>query len=180
MPARQISDEEDRWIQQQIQTVRFIESIYNDPKLNKKAKALIKEKYPALQIPDYDIETNVERRLAKDKEEREAEKERKAREEEDARIAKMRDETQKKHSFTSEAMKKLEDLMVERNIGDYEAAALLMSSKEPKASEPTYSSPTWDFDKRDGFAEIAKDPERWGRNEIMRAIHNDQERARNG
>ena len=176
---RTITDEEDRWLQQQVQTVRFIESVYNDPKLNKKAKALIKEKYPNLQIPDYDIEQHVEARLNRDKEERDALEMKKKRDEEDEHYKKLRKETQDRHKFTDEAMTKLEKMMVDRNIGDYEAAALLMSSKEPKLSEPTYHSHTWDYNKPDNFAEIAKDPEAWGRKEIERAIFADQERARN-
>lgn len=176
---RQISDEEDRWLQQQVQTVRFIESIYNDPKLTRKAKALIKEKYPNLPIPDYDIEHNVESRLAKEREEREAEREAARRREEDEKFQKARADTQKKHGFTDEAMKKLEDMMVERNIGNYEDAAVLMAAREPKTSEPTYADNRFNFDKAQGFADIAKDPEAWGRREILNAIQTDQERSRN-
>ena len=177
---RQLSDEEYNFLQGRRQVADFVESIYNDPQLTREAKSLIKKKYPNLQIPDYDIENRVEQRLTKDREEREAEKAKKAREEEDARFKKLRKETQDKYHFTDEAMTRLEQLMVDRNIGDYEAGAMLMSSKEPKASDATIDSHFYNFDKQQGFAEIAKDPEAWGRQEIMNAIRKDQDRARNG
>ena len=60
---RQVSDEEYAFLQNKRMTADFVESIYNDPKLNKEAKRLIKSKYPNLPIPDYDMEQQMERRL---------------------------------------------------------------------------------------------------------------------
>lgn len=177
---RQLTDEEYNFLQARRQVADFVESIYNDPQLNREAKALIKKKYPNLQIPDYDIEARVEERLTKDREERETAEQAKRRQEEDARFQKMRKDTQDKYGFTDDAMTRLENLMVERNIGDYEAGAALMASKEPKPSDATYDNHFYHFDKQDTFKEIAKDPEAWGRGEIMKAIRTDQERARNG
>jgi hypothetical protein len=177
---RQLTDEEYNFLQARRQVADFVESIYNDPQLNREAKSLIKKKYPNLQIPDYDIESRLDERLNKDKEERQAIEERKRREAEEQKFAKMRATTQKKHGFTDEAMGRLEQMMIDRNIGDYEAGAALMATKEPKASDPTYGDGRWNIEKKEGFAEIAKDPEAWGRNEIMRAIHTDQDRQRNG
>lgn len=177
---RQIADEEYAFLQGRKQVADFVESIWNDPALAKEAKALVKKKYPQLQIPDYDIETRVEQRLDKDKQDRE-ERERKAREdEEDRRQKDARASTQKQYGFTDEAMGQLEQMMIERNIGDYEAGAMLMASRQPKASEPTFDSQYWNHDKQDGFAEIAKDPEAWGRGQIMNAIRADEERTKNG
>lgn len=178
---KQLTDEEYNFLQARRQVADFVESIYNDPQLNREAKSLIKKKYPNLSIPDYDIEARVENRLNKEKEEREAEKERQRRAEEDARFKKMRKDTQDKHGFTDEAMGRLEQMMIDRNIGDYEAAAVLMASKEPKPIDETGGGDRhfYNFDKQDTFKEIAKDPEAWGRAEIMKAIHTDQDRARN-
>src|SRR5580698_1927558 len=57
---RTISDEEYKYLQDKRMTADFVESIYNDPQLNKEAKRLIKRKYPNLAIPDFDLETKVE------------------------------------------------------------------------------------------------------------------------
>lgn len=179
---RQLTDEEFNFLQGRRQVADFVESIYNDPQLNREAKALIKKKYPSLQIPDYDIETKMEARFDKDKREREEAAARRRRAEQDELFKKQRAETQKKHNFTDDAMTRLEALMVERNIGDYEAGAMLLASKEPKpmANGGDFDSSRWHHEKQDNFAEIAKDPEAWGRDQIMRAIHTDQERARGG
>jgi hypothetical protein len=178
---RTITDAEEQFIRGRMQVADFVESIYNDPALTREAKALIKKKYPNLQIPDYDIENRVEARFAKDKKDREDREaaERKARD--DKAFQERRSSTQKRYGFTDDAMKRLETMMVERNIGDYEVAAEYMASKEPKPSAGSdWDSTRWHHERNDTFKEIAKDPEAWGRNEIMTAIRADQERARNG
>ena len=177
---RELTDKEWEYLQNRRQVADFVESIYNDPTLNKEAKALIKKKYPNLQIPDFDIESKVDQRFADEHKKRE-DAEKAAREkEEDAKYAKMRSDVQAQYGFTDEAMKKLEDLMVEKNIGNYEVAASYMASKEPKTSEATYDETRWHHEKRPEWAEISKDPEAWGRSEIMKALHNDQQRTKGG
>lgn len=179
---RQVTDEEYNFLQARRQVADFVESIYNDPQLNREAKTLIKKKYPGLQIPDFDLENKIEDRFAKDRQEREEAETKKKQAEEDERYAKVRKKTQDDYGFTDDAMTRMEKMMVERNIGDYEAAAELMAKREPKVTDSAgdWSGGRWDHDKSDGFAEIAKDPERWGRQEIMKAIRADQERERGG
>lgn len=179
---RQINDDEYNYLQSRRQVADFVESIYNDPQLNREAKSLIKKKYPSLQIPDYDLENKIEDRFAKDRREREEAEEKKRQEEEDEKFSKLRAKTQKDYGFTEDAMKRMESMMVERNIGDYEAAAALMASKEPKTSDTSsdWHGGRWDHDKQEGWADIAKDPEGYARKEIMGAIHRDQERERGG
>jgi hypothetical protein len=177
---RTLTDQEDAYYQRQDQIANFAASIFDDPKLSRKAKLLIKEKYPDLAIPDLDLRTEMEERFDKEKKERE-DKERKAKEDaERATWQKNRTEAQQKYSLTDEAMKDLEKFMEEKFIGDYDVAASYRLSKEPKTSEPSWDSTRWHHDKQEGFAEIAKDPEAWGRDQIMGALHRDAERARNG
>jgi hypothetical protein len=175
---REITDEEYNFLQQKRQTADFVESIYNDPTLNKEAKALIKRKYPNLQIPDYDIEQNVNKRLDEEK---------KAREDQEAAVRHQRETetwkerraaTQKEYGFTDDAMKRLEDLMIERNIGDYEAGAMLLAAKEPKPMEPTHDTFRWNHEKQEGFKEIAADPEGWARQQILNAVRADDQTRR--
>jgi hypothetical protein len=174
---REISDEEYAFLQQKRQTADFVESIYNDPKLNKEAKRLIKQKYPNLAIPDYDIEEKVEARLTKaEQDKQKADNEARQRAEDEAwRTTRTR--VQSEYGFTDEAMGELEKFMQEKNIGDYEVAAGYRASKNPKSSDPTDTS-RWQHDKQPDFAKIATDPEAWGRQEILSAIHRDQEAAR--
>lgn len=176
---RTISDEEDRWIKQQIQTVQFIESIYNDPALNAEAKALIKKKYPNINIPDLDIRNEVKSMLDADRQARETVEKEKRQQEEERQFTERRTATQQKYGFTDEAMKDLEKLMVERNVGDYEVAASFLAAQNPKPSDTGFDDNRWNHAKQDGFKEIAADPEAWGRAEILKALRNDQERAAN-
>lgn len=180
MAKREIEQEEYDFLQGRKQVADFVESIYNDPALSREAKGLIKRKYPQLQIPDYDIEEKVTARLDKEKQEREDAEKKKRDDEESARIAGVRKKTQEDYGFTDEGMKELEDFMVQRNIGDYEVAASYKASKNPKTTEPTWDSDRWHHEKAPGFAEIAKNPEEWGRNEIINAALRDEQRMRNG
>jgi hypothetical protein len=175
---RQITDEEYNFLQQRRMTADFVESIYNDPALNKDAKRLIKRKYPNLAIPDLDIEDKVTQRLDADKKARDdaarAERDKKA----DEAWKAERGKVQKDYGFTDDGMKELEGWMTEKGVGDYEVAASYRAAKNPKTSEPTYDTTHWNHAAAPDYKEIVKDPEAWGRREILGAIHRDAERAR--
>ena len=177
---REITDEEYNFLQSRRQVADFVESIYNDPALSKEAKALIKKKYPQVQIPDLDIEERLTQRLDEDRKQREEEK-RAAREaEEEKRFNETRARVQKEYGYTEDGMKELEKMMLERNIGDYEVAATYHATKNPKTSDATQHDGLWHHQKQDNFADIAKDPEGWARNEIFGALVKDQQRVRGG
>lgn len=177
-----ISDDEYNHLVQRKNVADFVEPIYNDPRFGKEARALIKRAYPNLQMEGYDLEQRIEQRFDEEKKAREEEKaetRRKADADEDEKYKKIRKKTQDDYGFTDDAMSRLEKMMVDRNIGDYEAGAMLMASKEPRASEPSAgASKYWDFEKTDKFAEISKDPEKWGFNELLGAARRDEERAK--
>lgn len=175
---REISDEEYGFLQGRRQVADFVESIWNDPTLSKEAKALVKKKYPNLQIPDYDIEAKVEKRFDDEAKARRDQEEATRQRQLDEQIASSRSNVQKEFGFTDESMKQLEQLMIDRNIGDYEAAAMLMASKQPKPSEPTFDTFRWNHEKQEGFKEIAADPEGWARQQILNAVTADDRRAR--
>ena len=175
---RTISYEEYSFLQNKKMTADFVEGIYNDPQLNKEAKRLIKKKYPNLAIPDYDLEQKVEARFS-------AEDERKAKEAADRAAAADRDawnvsraKVRKQYGFTDEGMADLEKWMHEHAVADHEVAADYRASKNPQTSSPTYDSQFWHHEKAPNFAEITKDPEAWGRKELLGAIYRDEERAR--
>lgn len=177
---RQIDDDEYNFLQQRRQVADFVETIYNDPQLSGEAKALIKKKYPNLQIPDYDIEQRVDQRF-KERDERERqEREEARRKREDEEWKTQREKVQSEYGFTEEAMKELEDFMVERKIPDYEVAATYKAAKAPRTTDPTeaYDDQRWNHTQRDGFAEVAKDPEGWARKEILGAIFRDEQKAK--
>jgi hypothetical protein len=175
---RTITDEEYNYLQNKRMTADFVESIYNDPKFNKQAKALIKEKYPNLSIPDFDLEQKVEQRFsAEDQKKQKEAAEAAAKADRDAWNA-SRAKVQKQYGFTDEGMKDLEKWMHEKAVADHEVAAEYRASKNPQMSSPTFDSQFWHHEKAPEFAEIAKDPEAWGRKEILGAIHRDEERAR--
>lgn len=175
---RTITDAEDQQIQQDRNLVQFINSIYNDPQLNREAKALIKKKYPNINIPDYDILQQVETRLNAEREERETRERERQEQEETRKFDETRSSVQKKYGFTDEGMQDLEKFMVDNNVGSYEVAASYRASQNPMPSAATFDDNRWNHNKQEGFAEIAKDPEGWGRAEIIKALRNDQERAK--
>jgi hypothetical protein len=177
---REITDEEYSYLQGRRQVADFVESIYNDPQLNNEAKRLIKRKYPNLSIPDYDIEARVTRRLDAEKKARDDAEAATRKKTEDEDWKTKRAAVQKDYGLTDEAMKEMEADMIARNIGDYEAAALLYASKHPKSSEPTYDSGFWKHEQTEGFKEIAKDPEGWARKEIMGALARDESAKHGG
>ena len=177
---RTIPDEEYTFLQGRRQVADFVESIYNDPQLNREAKALIKKKYPQMAIPDYDIETRVEERLAADKKERDDKEAEQRKQAEEKQFNDTRKSTQERYGFTDKAMEELEQFMVDNNVGSYEVAAGYKASKEPRPSDATaFEDGRWNHDKAPGFAEIAKDPEGWGRSEILKTLYSEQERSRN-
>lgn len=175
---RTISDEEYAFLNNKRVTADFVESIYNDPQLNKEAKRLIKKKYPALAIPDLDIEDRVQSQLDAERRRREDQEKAAKQKADDERWQAERKRVQAEYSFTDDGMDDLEKFMQEKGIGDYEVAASYRASKNPKTSQPTFDSGYWHHDQAPHFKEIARDPEAWGRNEILQAIHRDQERAK--
>jgi ATP-dependent exoDNAse (exonuclease V) beta subunit len=177
---KQISDEEYAFLQNKRMTADFVESIYNDPQLNKEAKRLIKRKYPNLAIPDYDMEQKIDAKLGKVEEDKRKEQEaQRTKADMDAWNA-SRGKVKKEYGFTDEGLSDLERWMHEHAVADHEVAASYRASKNPQTSEPTYDSQFWRHEEEPNFKDIAKDPEAWGRKEILGAIHKDQERARTG
>lgn len=155
------------------------EAIWNDPALSDDAKALWKRKFPDAQIGDYDLKKEIFGRLDREKAERE-EADKTAREKElDENIAKKRKAVKEKHNFTDDAMKRLEDMMTERNVGDYEVAAHWLASQEPAPSDGDagYDRHFWQYEKQPDYQDIAKDPEGYGRREILRTLREMQARG---
>jgi hypothetical protein len=137
---------------------------------------MIKKKYPNMRIDDYDLEQRVEERLNAEKREREDAENARRTEQDQEKFQSLRNKTKERYGFTDEAMTELEKMMVERNVGDYEVAAEYMATKNPKPVDTDHGDGLWHHSKAPGFAEIAKDPEDWGRNEILKALRNDEAR----
>src|SRR5262245_48462368 len=181
MAKREIEEAEYQRLKAREQVADFVEPIYNNPKLSKQAKRLIKEQYPDIEIADLDIEDRLNARLDDEKKEREDADKARSDAERDKNFKEMRSKTQKDYGFTDEGMADLERFMLERNIGDYEVAASYRASKEPKPSEANADDGRdhfWNHAQQDGFAEISADPEKWARKEILGAIKRDQAKAR--
>lgn len=175
---REISDEEWNFLQQEHQVASMARSVWEDPKLGPHAKALLKEKMPNMPIPDHDIRAEMDRRFEEFYKRDDEEREQHRVQTEDAFWKGERKKVQDQYGYTEDGMKDLEKMMLEKHIGDYEVAATYHTAKNPKPSEPTsgYKDPYWNHTKSDLFQQIAKDPEEWGRSEIIKAITNDQNR----
>ena len=176
-----ISDEELAHYKGRKQVADFVEPIYNSPQLGAEARALLKKAYPNLQIEGYDLKQELQGEIDQLRQERIDAERKRAEAEETEKFKVRRKQVQDQYKFTDEGMNDLEKLMVERNIGDYEAGALLKASKEPRASDPTPGSQRyWNHEKQDGFADISKDPEKWGFQQLLGAAERDAARARAG
>jgi hypothetical protein len=175
---RTISDQEDAYYRGKEQVANFAASIWDDPALNEDAKRLAKRKYPNLQMPDLDIMDKVNARFAKEKEERDAERKEQRERHENETWQNNRKSVQSKYGITDEGMADLEKFMIDKNVGDYEVAAGYRIQKEPKVSEGGVDTGRWHHEKQPEWQQIAKDPEGWGRAEILKAIRADEEKAR--
>jgi hypothetical protein len=179
--ARQVEEAEYQRLLGRDQVATFVESIYNDPALGREARALIKKKYPDVQIPEYDIEERVNQRLDAERNEREEKERKRSEDEQDKSFKAQRSKVQKDYGFTDDGMKELEDFMVKENVGSYEVAAGYRASKEPKQSDADQDDGRdhfWNHSKQEGFKEIAADPEAWGRKEIIKALRADEAREK--
>ena len=178
---RTISDEEYAHLLGRKQVADFVEPIYNSPQFGSEARGLLKKAYPNLQIEGYDLKQELQGEINQVRQERIDSERKRAETEEQDKFKKLRKQTQDQYKFTDDAMRRLEDMMIERNIGNYEDAAILMAAKEPRTADPTPGSQRyWSHEKQDGFAEISKDPERWGFNELLGAAERDAARERQG
>ena len=175
---REISDEEYNFLQGRRQVADFVEPIYNHPQWGKEAKRLIKQVYPNVRIPDYDLSNQIDERFA-------AEDRRRAEEREAARAAEQdrnwRDKRAKvieEYGFTDDGIKKLEKFMVDHDVANYEVAASYMASKEPKTSEATYADHYWHHDRKPEWQEMMRDPEGYAFNQFVQAMNRDEQRAK--
>ena len=174
---RTINDDEYNFLQQKRLTADFVESIYNDPALNKEAKRLIKRKYPNLAITDYDMEEKLDARVRAedDKKAKEQQETQRKRNQEtwDTGRKKAKDE----YGLTDEGLTDLEKWMEEHAVADHEVAASYRHAKNPQTTPTTYDSQFWRHEKAYNFKEISADPEGWARKEILGAIHRDSQRG---
>lgn len=174
---REISDSDYAKWQEDSQIAQLSRELWDDPQLGPAAKELVKRKRPGVQIPDHDIRTEMRDGFNKIRKEQEEEKLAERQKKEDDFWKNEKSRVQKEFGFTDEGIKDLEKFMLEKNIGDYEVAATYHAAKNPKAAEPMGGKdPYYGFAKSDAFREIAKDPEEWGRGEIMKALNNESQR----
>ena len=156
--------------------------LWNSPERGERTKALWKEEFPDSDLGPFDVEQRINARLDKDREERAQEAKAQRDRETDERVASQRKATQDRYGATDDAMSRLEQLMVERNIGDYEIAGEHFFSREPRVSDGTqeYDSQFWNHERQDTFKEIAADPESWGRKEILKTLREGERRNGGG
>lgn len=157
------------------QIAEMVNGIYNDPSLGVEARNLIKKKYPNLQMPDHDLRTEFNARLDADKQAREAAEKAQREKEQDDRRTSARKAAQEKYNFTDDGMKQVEDVMVERNIGDYDVAAHYVAAQRPQPSDDeNYNPGFWNHGRSEEEKKIAQDPEAWARSEILKAARAEQ------
>lgn len=159
-------------------TEDLILPILNNPNLSARAKALLKEQYPNLDLGEYDVEVRGQAEIKKLRDELDAEKKAQKERQEDEYWAKQKQSTREKHQLTDEGMDKLEAFMKERNIGNYEDAADLMVARNPKPMEATQHQRFWRHDRQDEFKKIVDDPEDYAFNELVKAVETDDRSRR--
>jgi ATP-dependent exoDNAse (exonuclease V) beta subunit len=169
-----ITDEEYNHLRTGRQIADLIEPIWNNPELSPDAKRLLKRQYPHIQIPEHDIREEFRAALAEQQKLHDDEKAAAQAQAQQLSWDSDRDETKKKYGFTDEAMKEVEKIMVDKNTANYDVAATYLVATKPKPTESQFDSGRWEHEKQSDFAAIAKDPEGWGRNELMKIVLEDQ------
>lgn len=173
----QLRQEREQW-QRDKQVRESAEAIWNDPELSDQAKALWKKKYPETRIDDYDLKREIFGRL--DAEKAEAEKARREAQEAEsvARLQSQKEQVKQQYGFTDDAMDRMEAMMSERKVYDYEAMAPYFASKEPKPIESYQNQNRWNHDRTEQFKRISADPEEYAFNEIVNTLREQERRAR--
>lgn len=180
---KQISDEEYHALLSDHQIANAARKLWDDPLTGPEAKALLKKGMPEVVIPEHDIRVEMHNEFAERDRKQQEEREAARIAQQDAYWKDQRQKTQSEYGIPEEKMKDMEKWMWENNVGSYEVAATYHAAKNPKPSEPTgagYKDPYWNHGKSDLFKEIIKDPEEWGRSEIIKALNNDQTKIRGG
>jgi hypothetical protein len=177
-----ISEEQAQQIRQQLeenqrlrQALQGAQELWNDPQLGREAKALWKKKWPDAQIDGFDQEQRLNEIVTDFDKKREDEKKEAAIKERADRLASQREEVRQRGNYTDDGMKNLEKMMQERDIIDYEAGDLLFRQKNPPPSDGVsdVDSHYMNYDRHPAAQELARDPERWGFNELVKAVERD-------
>lgn len=163
---------------QQDRTANFATSVFNHPKANRKSKELIKEVYPEMQIADYDLEMKLQQYIGENERKQNEASEQKRQQDAETERLQLRKEAQEKHHLTDDAMLEVEQLMREKYIGNYDVAASHFVASRPATSEATFDQQYWHHERQNGFADIARDPEAWARNELQNAYRREEQRTR--
>lgn len=162
------------------QSLDQIQQFWNDPKFGDRAKALWKEAYPETPIDGYDQKVEVQKVVEQFKDERKKEREEAELQQRTEKVVSQRKEVQEREKLTDDEMKRMEAMMTERDIYDYEAGALLFAAKNPRPTDASadYDNHYMQYDKRPEWKELATDPEKWGFETLVKAYREDQ-RGRN-
>jgi len=158
---------------------QFTDEIFNDPELNDDARRLINRKHPNLDQGTWSSEQRLKAEIAALRKEKEDEKKAAEDAKRTDRWQQRKDAAQKKYGLTDEAMGKVEQIMKDEEIYSYEEAAQTLTSREPKPIEATMNNHYWNYEKQDGFKDIAADPEKWGFNTLFKDVSRLQQKQRN-
>lgn len=174
-----LSDEQIAYLRNRETVANFADALYNDPAISPELKRLIKRKHPDLPIPDYDAEQRINARFDEEKKAREDAASKAQEDKERADWLAERERVKTSRNLTDDAMERLEKMMLDRRIGNYEDAADLMVAREPKTSSPTQEldDRMWHHNRNEQFKEIAKDPQGWARGELLAAMARDKANA---
>ena len=156
------------------------QELWNDPTLGDQAKALWRKKWPDAVIPGYDEKQQLQSIVDAERTRIEEGKRNEQVTAEENRMRQQRAAVQKKRGYTDEAMQRMDQLMGERKIYDYEAGDLLFAAQNPTPSDGTsdYDGHFMNYDRHPEAGAIAKDPERWGFDQLVGALNRDTEQRK--
>lgn len=119
--------------------LKILSAVMGNPKTKAKAQAILKELNPNLPLPEHDLQTAVDAKIAKLTELVQGHIKSQTEQREDADFRSRWDGAMSKHGITEEGQKKVHELMTERKIADPEAGALLFNSLNPPQEQITSS-----------------------------------------
>jgi hypothetical protein len=157
--------------QQERAAFQLVDQLMSNPETRRQTQMLVKKINPKASIPEIDAAMPVMaevQKLSKVVEDLRGELVKRDAQDE----MRSKQNTLKEQGYSPDAVNRIEKLMAERSISDYDAAAALFDRQNPAPtpSRPTYAGSRFMDTSGDDFKRYMKDPEGWVEEETSKAI----------
>jgi hypothetical protein len=157
--------------QQNEAAFKLVDQLMSNPETRRTMQLAVKKINPKASIPEIDAALPIMgemQKMSKRLDELTSELTRRDAQEE----MRSKQNTLKEQGYSTEAVNRIEKLMAERSISDYDAAAALFDRQNPAPapSRPSYAGSRFMDTGADDFKKYMKDPDAWVEEETSKAI----------